>query len=166
MINSLDDAIRRHRHSGFLVDSNLLTLFLVGYFDVSLVPVFKRTRAYSENDYELLSFILLECDRLVVTPSVLAEVSNLCAHLDSARRADFFKFVSRLLPSELFTERLVSLDGVARATGFVRLGFTDATIEQLSALGVPVLTDDLALYVHLNELNREAFNFTHLRSLM
>ena len=55
---------------------------------------------------------------------------------------------------------------VAGASGFVRLGFTDATIEELARSGALVLTDGFTLYMHLLECGAEAFNFTQLRGLL
>ena len=166
MLALLDDMIRRHRHSGLLVDANLLLVFLLASWDIRIAVQFKRTRGYDVDDIDALKLILSEFDRLVVTPSVLAEVSNLSSHLDGGRKEAFFRHLVGLLPSPVFEERLVPLGRACGAPSFIRLGYTDATVDELGFAGVPVLTDDLDLYVHLVNRGIEAFNFTQLRALI
>src|ERR1044072_1459487 len=113
MLSALQNAIREHRQSGILVDTNLLVLFLLGTFDKRLVTDFKRTQAYSVEDFELLSKLIQQFDKIIATPSVLAEVSNLSGQL-KPRRDEFFRFVAKLL-SEIFHERLISLVDVVAA---------------------------------------------------
>jgi hypothetical protein len=166
MLTLLEDMIRRHRGSGILVDANLLVVFLVGAAcGRNAVSEFKRTRAYSPNDFDLLVGILSKFVRLIVTPSVLGEVSNLAGQLPSHRRSRVFTYLAHVLPLTGFSERLIDLSQVAASSCFVRLGFTDATIHELGVAGLPVLTDDLDLYVHLTSSGIEAFNFTHIRLL-
>jgi hypothetical protein len=158
-----------------LIDANLLTLFLVGLFDKRLIETFKRTRAYTVADYNRLVAMVGEYHTIVLTPSVLGEVSNLCGHLDGKRRRAFFQWLATILPVFLpeprrathpvFLERTVALSQVMRSSAFVPFGFADATIEQLSADGLPVLTDDARLYMHLSEKDRDVVNFTHGRDL-
>lgn len=68
------------------VDSNLLLLLVVGLFRRQLVPQFKRTRAYTVEDFDLLQSVLLQYSELVVSASVLTEVSNLVSHLSPPAR--------------------------------------------------------------------------------
>jgi hypothetical protein len=158
--------IRRHRHSGIVIDTNLLILYLLGSWNRPLALGFKRTRAYDDDDLDVLQLLLSQFDRLVVAAAILAEVSNLSGTLKGGTKEAFFSYLAELLPSALFEEKFVELRRVCCDTCFVKLGFTDATISEIGAEGVPVLTDDLPLYVHLIGRGVEAFNFTHLRGLL
>jgi hypothetical protein len=165
LLSCLDDMIRRHRHSGILVDANLLIVFLLGVWDRNYVPEFKRTRGYTADDVDVLKAMLFKFDRLVTTPSVLAEASNLLNHLPPNRRDRFFAHLAQVLPTAPFEERLVELPRVAGSTCFIRLGFTDATIDELGAAGCPVLTDDFLLYRHLASRDIEVVNFNNIRPM-
>ncbi len=55
---------------GLLLDSNILTVYLVGLYDVKRIPEFKRTKGfYTTDDFYLLQkFVTLFDNRLVTTP--------------------------------------------------------------------------------------------------
>lgn len=164
-LDDLEDLIRRHRQSRILVDANLLMTLLLAQWNPDAALRFKRLQAYTEDDLELLKLVVGHFNRCLVTPSVLAEVSNLTGRLREPLRSELFSFLHHIFRTALFDERCVPLKEVVDASCFVRLGFTDATVEQLGRAGVPVLTDDLPLYAHLLEQGIEAFNITHFRFL-
>jgi hypothetical protein len=166
MLSLWDDAIRRHRGAGVLVDTNLLLVPLVDAWSREAALAFKRTSAYSPDDLDVLALVLEPFERVIVCGSVIAEVSNLAGQLKDGRRLEFFVFLSERLQSLAFEERPVTIPTAAAASGFVRLGFADATIETLAGAGALVLTDDFPLYVHLVNRGVEVFNFTHLRGLL
>jgi hypothetical protein len=163
MLDVLDDLIRRHRHTGVLVDANLLMVFLLATWDEDAALKFKRTKGYTSDDLVLVQTVLREFDHCIVTPSVLAEVSNLTDSLLEPGRTEFFLYLSGVLDTAAFEERCPALSSVLKAKGFVRLGFTDASIEELGRAGAPVLTEDVPLYVLLSEQQIEVFNMTHVR---
>jgi hypothetical protein len=166
MLNVLDDLIRRHRNTGILVDTNMLLVYLVGLLNREWVSEVSPNRAYSSDDFELVSNILGRFNLLIVTPAVLAEVSNLStSRLSAFQRQEFLKFLARLLPTAAFTEQLAALVSVTAANGFTRFGFTDATIEKIGASGVPIFTDDANLYQYLASRKVEVFNYNHIRML-
>ena len=61
-----------------ILDTNLLILVLVGLFDINSIGTFKRTNKYSERDYNNLIDIVKQFPKLVITPHIFAEISNLC----------------------------------------------------------------------------------------
>lgn len=70
--------ISRHRRTGVLVDTNLLLLFFVGGYDRSLVERFRRTAdRFVAPDFDTLSALLMSFERIVTTPHILTETSNL-----------------------------------------------------------------------------------------
>ena len=166
MLDVLDDMIRRHRESGILVDTNLFVVALLAAWDVEEALRVKRVQGYTEDDVLLLQLVLSHFSRCIVTPAVLAEVSNIAAQqLTEPRKSDFFEFLQAVFTTPIYEQRCVSLSSASTAACFVRFGFTDATIEQLGRAGTPVLTEDAKLYAHLRDHGVEAFNLTHIRFL-
>jgi len=165
MLSDADELIRKHGATGVLVDANMLLVYLVGQLDENLVKYVTPNRAYTADDFQLVAMMLSQFKTLIVTPSVLAEVSNLSSKLPEGYRDEFRRLLARLLPTAAFTERLVELANVPNGQAFVPFGFTDATIEQISAQGVPVFTDDFNLYQLLAGKNADVFNYNHIRLL-
>jgi hypothetical protein len=165
MISRIDDLVRRHRHSGILVDTNLLVMYVVGSLYPTLIKDFRGKKAYDEADFAVLATFLGRFDKIIVAAAVLAETTNLLDRLQGRRRDAVFQYLAARLPSELFEERWIGMGQVVTTHGFVRFGFADATVEELGVAGAPVLTDDFDLYHHLLTRQVEAFNFTQIRPI-
>src|SRR5947209_5199356 len=63
--------------TGLLVDTNLLVLLTIGAVNRKRIEEFKRTRQYSEPDFDLLVQVLGRMAPLYTVAHVMAEVSNL-----------------------------------------------------------------------------------------
>jgi hypothetical protein len=140
----------------------MLIVYLVGLLNPKLVEHVMSNRAYTVDDVEFLSLVLGEFKKLILTPAILTEVSNLSAARLPSSQA-FFELLAQLLPTDSFSEQHPALAKVALARGFVPFGFTDATIEEIASSGIPVFTDDANLYQHLAGRNVEVFNYNHIR---
>ncbi len=99
--------------------------------------------------------------RVVTTPAILAEVSNLAGNLESKERFSYFTLFGKQIQqlSEIYVE---SVD-VVNTEEFWRLGLTDAGIIELARRGRLVLTDDLELFHILASMGLPTLNFNHLR---
>ena len=84
----IDAYIKQYRRKGIIVDTNLLLLALIG--GTPSVVEFKRTRGYTNEDYRLLLTMIDQFERLVSTPHILAEVSNLTNGLYGSKLHDFY----------------------------------------------------------------------------
>jgi hypothetical protein len=164
MIDTIDTFIRRHRRSGLLVDTNVLLLFMVGKCNVDRIGTFKNTQRYVPEDFYTASLIIESFDRLISTPHVLTEVSNLSNQLREPARSELLQVVATEV-GMFCDERYVSSRDAMQSPAFLRLGLTDIGIATLSTQGVAVLTDDFPLYQHLIALDTPAINFSHLRPL-
>ena len=69
--------IQKHRSKGVLIDSNLLVLLLVGLVNKRRIPEFKRTQNFTIRDFETLANLIQWFGKLVTTPHVLSQVSDL-----------------------------------------------------------------------------------------
>ena len=144
-----------------LVDTNLLLVFVVGAVAREHLEAFKHTNAYTPADYDLLTALLGRARRVLVTPHVMTEVSNLAGRLQSNYRRAAFALLAQLATT-LEERSLATVDVVAEPL-FLRLGLTDAAISRVAAGEVTVLTDDLDLYLALEHAGARVLNFNHVR---
>jgi hypothetical protein len=77
MNDEIQRLVVRYARKGILIDTNILLLYFLGSFDQDLIPSFKRTVQFTVEDYNTLLLLLQMFDRLVTTPNILTEVSNL-----------------------------------------------------------------------------------------
>ena len=63
-----------------VIDTNILLLLFIGTYDKHLITTFKRTKQYTEDDYDILQ-TSLEGKTLVTTPNILTEISNFAFQL-------------------------------------------------------------------------------------
>lgn len=155
----LHDLVSSDRRQGVILDTNLLILLWVGRWHESAISKHKRTAAFEISDYQLLERLLQLFGRIVVTPCVLTEASNLVRQGGKAReltgsiQVDFETFDERYLPSSV----------VSRSAAFVPLGLTDAGIVELARDRWLVVTVDVGLVRFLESQGLDVLNFNHLR---
>jgi hypothetical protein len=160
MNNNLGELIRKYSQSGILVDTNILLLLLVGNVDPDMIPRFKRTSQFVPEDYELLKRLLALFIRIVVTPNILSEVSNLAGQMGEPVKSVCFScfFDNIEVMKESYVEsRIVSRDHL------VRFGLTDSTTFLLSSQPILVLTDDFRLSNYMSHHGLDVINFNHIR---
>lgn len=145
-----------------LIDTNLLMLLVVGYYDKGFISQHKRTNKFTAEDFEILE-ILIEGASLVSTPSVLTEVSNLlwqCSEPHASKiRTVFTEVVS------LCDEISLRSAEVVVSQEFMKLGLTDAGILELEKASGSILTQDLDLHLAAHARGIATENFTHFRNL-
>ncbi|HSU14925.1 PIN domain-containing protein [Longimicrobium sp.] len=153
--------VPRARPRVLLIDTNLFLVLVVGSHDPAHIERFKRTRAYTADDYVLLTTFISGFSRLLVTPNILTEVSNLAGQLAEPLRGEVFASLA-LLAAQAGERYFPSREAVLES-GFTRLGLTDITVLLAAREHVAVLTDDLPLYLKLLENRVFVVNFNHLR---
>jgi hypothetical protein len=153
--------ISKHRENGVLIDANLLLLLLVGTFDRGLIERIKRLNKYSVRDFDLLQHFCALFPRILTTPHVLTEVSNLIQNSNDRRILAFFQFLAEHCAS-LIERYQISADIVQHSL-FLSFGLADSALAMESDQGMLLLTDDFALCAALQKSGRDAINFTHLR---
>lgn len=159
---TLPRLIAKHRRTGLLVDTNLLLLLWIGTYERDRIRRFKRTSQFTETDFDLLFSLVAKFDRLITTPNILTELSNLSGHLEEPLRSRFRIQAAEAIDS--LEERYVAARESSALESFPRLGLTDASVESIAAKGTLVITDDLGLYLQLSGLGHEVINFTHYRA--
>lgn len=142
------------------IDTNLLTLLVVGRVDRGLIEKHRRTRNFSVADYDRLRTIIRNV-RIFVTPHTLAETSNLLATKPLDKRL----LVGLRALIEGSDEITVLGKTAASHRHFPRLGLSDAGLLRVISPQRPLLTVDLDLYQATFENGQiRAYNFRHSRS--
>jgi predicted nucleic acid-binding protein len=155
--------INKHKAKGVLVDTNLLVLLLVGAVNKQRIPTFKRTGDFSIEEYELLVRLIDWFGKLIATPHVLSQVSDLTDLSGkelTAIRERFKVLVVQDIEESYDASRVLVDDPT-----FIRFGLADAAIATACSRGILVLTTDLQLQLALQALNIDALNFNHIRAL-
>jgi len=145
-----------------LLDANLLVLLIVGAHDRSLIARHKRTKEFTSEDYDLLLSCIEGFDRILVTPNVLTEASNLLRQIGeplcSQLTGDLGLLVRRV------DEEYIASGVAAQNDHYVRLGLTDSVLIECARHDLPLLTTDFHLYMAVSQSHPEAAtNFNHLR---
>ena len=143
------------------LDANVLVLLIVGNVDRQAIPLHKRSRQFTEADFDLLLVTIEGFDRWVVTSSVLTEASNLLAHTHESLKERLLAALGRFIANaseERPESRLVVAESV-----FTRLGLTDAGLITCVRSGHCLLTTDLDLYLAAASLSGDVVNFNHIR---
>jgi hypothetical protein len=161
----LKACVTRHHQDGILLDTNVLLLLLLANFQPLLVGG-KRLEKYALEDGLLLTNFVRLFSRILTTPHILAETSNLASQALSGKlKTEFFSTLFPLFCNDS-PEALHSCEvkeaGVDRPL-FIRLGLTDASVVASLDATRLLLTDDLDLYLAAIGKGVPAINFTHMR---
>lgn len=165
-----EELVRKYASKGLLVDTNVLLIYLAGLLDRQMLEGLPRnTKGYTAEDHAILEALIEQFHRVVTTPHVLAELSNLTDHFrfkrPEARLGDRLQQVVDFLRQarEEHTPKRTILSDTWKAT-LLRFGVTDVSIMAAAqAERYLVLTDDLALIGSLAKRGLDALNFTDLR---
>ena len=117
------NSLRRYVSLGIAVDTGLLILAAVGRYDKQYISGFKKTQVYSSEDYDLLTTFLAKFRRLVVSPHVLAELSNHSFMIPGRRLKAYLDVMVRLLLP--FHEEHTTKDSILRDPALYTVGVTD-----------------------------------------
>lgn len=154
--------LAQHRNSGIAIDTNLLLLLWIGNFDRTQIGRFKRLQKYVRSDFDLLLDLVSHCPKLVTTPNIMTQVSDLAGQLPGELAEEFREEFRRVV--EKLIERYYESAAVAKPDAFLRFGLADGTLLELARQEVLILTDDLPLYIQLANENLPAINFTYVRA--
>lgn len=157
----VDTLISRYRGKGLLIDTNLLLLYFVGTNDPKRIQKFKRTMIFTVEEFTILAKFFKLFKRVITTPNVLTEVSNLLGQLPENLHDSFYGDFAKRIP--ILEEHYSPSASLAAAPLFKKFGLTDSGIADLVKGKYLVLTDDLSLFGYLQNLGIDAINFNHLR---
>jgi hypothetical protein len=163
-VTDLGDLLGRHRNRAVLLDTNLFLLLVIGDVDRRQVERWSRTRSYRADDYDVLDRVVRFFEgKIVTTPNVLTEVSNLAAKdlKDGAMKSRFFERLAELISA--LDEQYVESRLPAGMPNFPVFGLTDLGILRLAKDGAHlVLTDDGRLADYLGRQGVDVLTFSAL----
>jgi len=165
-MKSLDDYISgllsRYKSKGILIDTNLLLVYFIGMYDSRRIESYKRikSKAFSIKDLEVISAIFNYFDKIITTPNILTEVSNLSNQLDEDERLIYYLLFAKLV--SLFDEEYVPSSRVCSLDHFNRFYLTDSGIIELVKDKYLVLTDDFKLSGKLRSSGIDCIQFRDL----
>jgi hypothetical protein len=163
MNDEIQRLVIRYARKGLLIDTNILLLYFIGSYDQGLISSFKRTLQFTVEDFNLLLLLLQMFERLVTTPSILTEISDLSGQLgEPARTTYFYSFAEQLA---LMEEHYIASREIAAQDEFIKIGLTDASIFKLAKGKYLVLTDGFRLSQSLLRKEIDVINFNHIRPL-
>ena len=145
----------------FVLDANLLVLLVVGLASPEHIAIHKRLGEYSKVDFDLLTQLLADASRIVVTPNTLTEAVNLSAHIAEPVRSRILLVFRDWLErtQEIYVESARAMQHPA----YSRLGLTDCVLLETAAQDLTIITADVGLYVEAGRQGRQAINFNHYR---
>lgn len=151
-----------------IIDANLLLVLVVGLNDPRLLGRKKNVTEYCEEDFEVLCSVLDGFDRLLVTPNIVTECSNLICGRDghgaNSAEADILVklldegFVYRL--DERYVESIVA----ANRKEYRYLGVGDCSLLHLVDARHAVVTAVGALARAAQAVNYASVNFNYART--
>lgn len=158
--------VNKYKPKGILVDTNILILWIVGSANPKMISKFSRTQHFKLEDYRILVRILASFSKIVTTPNILTEVSNLIV---KGIKGDELSKCFKKLAEALSAEALIKLEEyyiessiVTRVDKISNFGITDCSILELSRNRYLVLTDDSKLAGYLQGYNVDTINFNYL----
>ncbi len=162
-MKQLDHLLTQYKSKGVLIDSNVLLLYFVGLYDPQYIPKFKRTMMFAIEDFYTLLGLFRYFSKIVTTPNILTEVSNLANPLaDNLKPTFYIQFAHQLTVLE---EHYIKSAKLSPTPQLAKLGLTDAGILDLAQGQYLVLTDDFRLHGHLEKQGIDVINFNHVRTL-
>jgi len=152
----IEELAVRHRETGVVVDAGLLVLWIAGSVDRSLIARHKRLGTYRMEHYDALRFILSRFSRLLTTPHVLTEASNLAGQTSQPARDQLLEALAQMVAaageSQKVWEKHTPAQVLCERPDFVLLGIADtALIEVARECGALVVTDDNMLLARLQQ---------------
>lgn len=154
--------LNAYQMKGLLIDSNLLLLFFVGACNRARITTFDRTAMFATADFDLLVAIIRRFEKVVTTPNILTEVSNLLGQIRGEAR-DFYVQFSNGIAS--LDEQYRSSRSLVSQSFFPKFGLTDTGIIEEARDKYLVLTVDWALCGYLQKAGIDVINFNHIRAV-
>jgi predicted nucleic acid-binding protein len=160
LLHNLADLVRKHQ-AGLLLDTNVLLHYVAMVTDKASAVEWTRSTAFGESHFLALEVATRAARRLVTTPHVLTEATDLADrgmpdHLQDRFRETLRQFA---LATE---ERQVKARVVAGDPVFKRLGLADLAQAFHRKRSRPlVLTIDFPLYIELANRELPVANLNH-----
>lgn len=146
-----------------VLDANLAVLLVVGLAAPDLIGSHRRVRSFDKGDFDRLTAIVESFPRLLFTPNVLTETSNLARSTSQNRYGPLAEAFKALITDA--SETFVPSPRAVERSEFPALGLTDAGLLDVLDETTTLLTTDLDLHIAALVRGHDSKNFNHLRDL-
>ena len=152
----------KYKSKGVIIDSNLLIYYFIGSYNFNLVKSYKRTRRYGENGYKIIYNVVKLFDRIITSPHILAEISNLSNNINDNETQRYYDLF--LKKTTTFDEIFFPATEITENDNIIKkFGLTDSMILRIAQnKSHLVLTDDLDFSAYLLLQKIDVINFNHL----
>ena len=143
------------------LDANLLVLLVVGLAEPRYIQVHKRLKAFTFDDFKLLTKMIAASAGMAVTPNALSEASNLLRQINEPAKSRIGMALRRLIQNtnEIY---VASVDASSRRE-FLRIGLSDSALLEVNKNDIVVLSVDLSRCLAAQAAGYTVVNFNHLR---
>ena len=152
--------------NGVLLDTNLFLLLAVGSADKNLIRDFRRTNSYTPEDFDILSSFLGRFGCVVITPQVLAELTNLLPLGSNDRQIPpvltaMIRALTKASEEHVPKDVLLKREAILRKVGFTDLSLAEAAKRK----GYTVVTDNFRCAGELRAAGCTVANLNQLRTM-
>ncbi|XOB46488.1 MAG: hypothetical protein ACKKMV_03490 [Candidatus Nealsonbacteria bacterium] len=157
--------IRKYFSKGIIIDTNLLILYLIGSWSPDYIGKSRVTydRGYTVEDFRIINRLLQFFKKIIITPQILAELSNLTFDREASQFKGYFAEVIGFVNK--CNEKYISKDDMISKPFLSKIGFTDQSIIEASKNNnLLVLTDDFPLVGFLTSSKCDFINLNHIRA--
>ena len=119
----IDYHIDISRFKGLVIDTELLILLLIGKYDPEYVSTFKITNKFTKKDFNLVNLIVNHFNNIIITPHIIAELSNHSMKIPTGRIKLYFDHFIKILKK--FKEVHIEKDLVFKSEYLPLIGITD-----------------------------------------
>jgi hypothetical protein len=156
-------SVRLPLEVSILIDTNLAILLCVGISGTRNIEKHKRLAGYDEQDFQLLTELLGDDPKLVFSPYVLGETSNLVRQVANPLKSQLAKDLREMVLRA--DEIQVPCSKIVDDNRYLDLGVTDAALLTILSAHpkLVLLTEDANLYIAASQRGYLAFNFSHVR---
>jgi len=154
--------LKEYRNKGAIIDTPLLLLYFIGKYDINRIKTFKRTKKYSEEEFYIIcNLILGHFSKILTTPNILTEISNLSGQLPEK-----IKFYEKLKTEiNILDEKYFPSQNLCENEKFSEFGLTDISIKFLANKEYLIITDDLPFVNFLENKTIPVINWNHIKTM-
>lgn len=152
------DVIRKYKHRGLLIDTNIALLYIVGSLDSSEIREHGRTSKFTEDDFSRVGKFIEYFPVRITTPHVLTEISDLLGN-----RTEFHYLLRDFI---IKSNEIYENSGLlSKAHGFLEIGLADAAIINAAKDNYLIFTDDGPLQGFLGKAGFDFVNLEQIRMI-
>jgi predicted nucleic acid-binding protein len=172
-ISHIERYVNRFKPQGIIVDTNILILFLLGSCNSSLIEKSRllnnNDKNYSKEDFALLKDIIQLFDEVIITPQIIAEISNLSITGNRAvygtQLLKYLQTVIDFLKRNEERHHKIECLWDTKLEIIANFGFTDITMFELSRQEkIPILTDDVEFFNYAISQNTHTFSLEAIKN--